>query len=218
MAKSKELIKEIKRLSDLVTDFRNANKGSQRGGGLLENSLQKYGAGRSVLVDKSGKIIAGNKTTEAAHSVGLDDDVLLVKSDGKRLVVVQRTDLDINSKEARELAIADNRIGEINLDWDVEILASLVDEGVEIGDMFSDIELSALTDLAEVNDVDSEYIGLPDFEAVDTFKIIINFETAEEQEEYAKQNEMKFTGKAGKTWSTWYPERDRQDLKAVKYE
>lgn len=142
MAKNKT--KELKHLSDLTQDLRNANKGTQRGGGLLENSLQKYGAGRSILVDRNGNIIAGNKTAESAVSVGLSDDVLVVQSSGDKLVVVQRTDLDINDKAARELAIADNRISQVNLDFDVEVLASLVDEGVEIGDMFSDDEMTEL--------------------------------------------------------------------------
>lgn len=144
--------KQIKKLSDLNLDLRNANKGTQRGGGLLESSLQNYGAGRSVLVDRNGNLIAGNKTTEAAVSIGLDDDVILVPSDGKKLVVVQRTDLDINDKTARELAINDNRIGEINLDWDAEVLAGLADEGVEFGDLWSGEELTELLD------------AVPDFE------------------------------------------------------
>lgn len=144
--------KQIKNLSDLKPDTRNANKGTQRGGGLLESSLQNYGAGRSVLVDRNGNLIAGNKTTEAAVSVGLDDDVILVPSDGKKLVVVQRTDLDINDKAARELAINDNRISEINLDWDVEQLAGLADDGVEFGDLWSGDELAKLLDNKETFD------------------------------------------------------------------
>lgn len=56
----------IKTLADLQPDSRNANRGTQRGRGLVETSLQKYGAGRSVLVDRNGVLIAGNKTTEAA--------------------------------------------------------------------------------------------------------------------------------------------------------
>ena len=136
--------KLIKKISDLRPDTRNANKGTQRGGGLLENSLQKYGAGRSILIDKNGQIIAGNKTTEAAASIGLDEDVIVVPTDGTKLVAVQRTDIDLNSKEGRELAIADNRIGEINLDWDVEELAALADDGVELGDWWSDEELNEL--------------------------------------------------------------------------
>ena len=31
---------------------------------MIENSLREYGAGRSILLDKHGRIIAGNKTAK----------------------------------------------------------------------------------------------------------------------------------------------------------
>jgi hypothetical protein len=52
-------IKQAK-LSDLQPDRRNANKGTERGLKALDHSLRQYGAGRSILVDKHGRIIAGN--------------------------------------------------------------------------------------------------------------------------------------------------------------
>lgn len=155
--------KEIKTISDLTPDNKNANKGTQRGGGLLENSLQSYGAGRSVLADKNGNLIAGNKTVESAVSVGMND-VIVVQSDGTKLVVVQRTDLDINSKEARGLAISDNRVAELNLDWDTDVLTQLAADGMDLSDLFTGDEFSALA--AEPNDEEwSDALGaLPDGE------------------------------------------------------
>lgn len=41
---------EVTDLSALTPDDRNANKGTQRGTGMLEDSLRKYGAGRSILM------------------------------------------------------------------------------------------------------------------------------------------------------------------------
>src|ERR1700687_2778613 len=114
-------IRTLAQLSDLTADSKNANKGTTRGRKMIAESLSKYGAGRSILVDKAGQVIAGNKTLEAAAG----RDIVVVPSDGKKLVVVQRTDLDINSKEARELAIADNRSAELNLEWDADVLKSL---------------------------------------------------------------------------------------------
>ncbi len=138
-------VKSITSLSDLVPDERNANKGTVRGRSMVEYSLQQFGAGRSVLVDKNGKLIAGNKTTEAAASIGLDD-VIVVKSDGKKVVVVQRTDLDLTRDEAaQKLAIADNRTSEVGLEWDNEVLAALLNENSGILDgMFDDTEIDAL--------------------------------------------------------------------------
>jgi DNA modification methylase len=112
------------KIATLTRDARNANKGTQRGAAMLEKSLRDLGAGRSILIDKNGAVIAGNKTLETAAGIGLED-CIVVKSDGKRLVAVQRTDIDIDSPEGRSLAIADNRTGQVNLDWDASVLADL---------------------------------------------------------------------------------------------
>ena len=136
---------ELTDLSALTPDDRNANKGTQRGTGMLEDSLRKYGAGRSILTDKNGRIIAGNKTAEGAASIGLDE-AIVVRTDGNRLVVVQRTDLDLDDPKARELAIADNRTGEINLDWNADELQALIDDGVDLSGMFGLEEIAALKD------------------------------------------------------------------------
>lgn len=112
---------------DLKFDDRNCNTGTARGRELVRQSLQKYGAGRSILVDKNGKVIAGNKTLEQAIAEGLEIEVL--KSDGKKLVAVQRTDLDLDKDQAaRELAIADNRTSELGLEWDYDLLAEMPED------------------------------------------------------------------------------------------
>lgn len=135
--------KPIKKISDLVPDDRNANKGTERGLGLLDTSLRRYGAGRSILADKNGRVIAGNKTLERAAELGLG--VRVVETDGNELVVVQRTDLDLKrDKAARELAIADNRVAEIDLEWDADALKALGEDGVDLGAFFFPDELADL--------------------------------------------------------------------------
>ena len=123
MSKSEDLT-----IADLVPDDKNANTGTERGASALEHSLRHYGAGRSVLVDKNNRIIAGNKTIETAASIGMENAVL-VETTGDRVVVVRRADIDLDSPEGRGLAIADNRAGELNLAWNQEVLAEL---GAEI--------------------------------------------------------------------------------------
>ena len=45
-------------------------------------------------------------------------------------MAVQRRDLDlITDPRARDLALADNRIGELDLEWDVDLLRQLKEEG-----------------------------------------------------------------------------------------
>lgn len=140
---------QVKNIADLVPDDRNANKGTERGNAMIERSLRQYGAGRSILIDKHGKIIAGNKTAENAGLIGLEE-IVVVPSDGTKLVAVQRTDLDLDSDpRARELALLDNRTSEVNLDWDGELLAAFKDEGLDVSTLFYEHEFDAIVKEAE---------------------------------------------------------------------
>jgi DNA modification methylase len=132
------------KLTDLQPDPHNANKGTERGVGMLEQSLRSYGAGRSLLIDKHGVVIAGNKTLEAAASIGMTD-VIVVPTDGKQIVVVQRTDLDLsNDPKAKALGVADNRVAQIGLEWDASVLQDMVANGTDLSSLFSEKELADL--------------------------------------------------------------------------
>jgi len=136
--------KTPRRLSDLSLDPRNANKGKDRGRAVLRHSLRTLKAGRSLLADKKLRLIAGNKTRDAAIAEGFDE-AIFVYSDGSKPVVVVRTDLDLETDlEAKELAIADNRAGELGLDWDSSILSEYKDEGVDFGAYFEPDEWAAM--------------------------------------------------------------------------
>lgn len=135
------MTKTAKTINDLIPDKHNANKGTVRGLAALEDSISEYGAGRSILVDRDGNVIAGNKTLQSAADAGLE--VIVVPTDGTKLVVVQRTDLGLydDDKRARLLAYADNRISELDLEWDAEQLLADLNAGVPLTVLFEDDEL-----------------------------------------------------------------------------
>jgi hypothetical protein len=114
-------------IKDLIHDDKNFNKGTEYGGSLIEKSLRKFGAGRSILIDKNNRIIAGNKTIENAAAIGLED-LQIVESDGTRIIAVKRMDIDLDSKAGRELALADNATAKANIDWDVETTFEVANE------------------------------------------------------------------------------------------
>ena len=120
------MAKQIK-ISDLTFDDKNFNKHTEFGMSLLEKSLRNNGAGRSILIDKNNRIIAGNGVVETAGQIGLED-VQIVESDGTKLIAVKRTDIDLDSKQGREMALADNATSAADLDWDVETLADISNE------------------------------------------------------------------------------------------
>lgn len=129
-------------LSSLQPDPNNANKGTERGSEMIEASLTKLGAGRSIVLDKNGMVIAGNKTIAAAEALGMDK-VKVVRTDGSELVAVLRTDLDLSNGDgkARQLAYADNRTSQVSMEFDPGIVAADLEMGIDLGDWFEDFEL-----------------------------------------------------------------------------
>ena len=98
----------------------------------MEKSFKELGAGRSVLIDKDGRIIAGNKSQKAAIAAGIKK-VRIIETTGDELVAVKRTDISLDSKEGRELALADNLTTQVNLAWDeVELDKVAAQEGIDL--------------------------------------------------------------------------------------
>jgi len=134
------------KINELKFDDKNFNKHTEFGMGLLEKSLRENGAGRSILIDKDNNIIAGNGIIEAAGSVGFEN-IKVVETTGDEIVAVKRTDISLNSKKGRKMALADNATAKADLEWDEEKLESefkleeLKDWGVMLETSFSDKEL-----------------------------------------------------------------------------
>lgn len=124
------MAKNVK-VSELIPDDKNFNKGSEYGSGLIDKSFTKFGAGRSILIDKNNKIIAGNKSTEHYGANG-GEDVIVVESDGTKLIAVKRTDIDLDTPQGREMALADNATAKANIVWAEDVIASEL--GVEVGE------------------------------------------------------------------------------------
>ena len=113
-------------IKDLKFDDKNFNKHTEFGMGLLEKSLRENGAGRSILIDKDNNIIAGNGIVEAAGQIGMDK-VKIVEISGDELVAVKRTDIELDSKKGREMALADNATAAADLSWDFDNLLEKFD-------------------------------------------------------------------------------------------
>lgn len=144
---------EHTKITELTPDSQNANLGTERGLRALDDSLASVGLGRSVVTDKHGRIIAGNKTVERATDRGFED-AIVVHTDGKQLVVVQRDDLDLSEGgKARELAYYDNRVAELDLSWKPKQLQADKEAGVQVVDkLWHPVELEMLT--GNVNNVE----------------------------------------------------------------
>ena len=149
------------KISDLRFDDKNFNKHTEYGMSLLEKSLRELGAGRSILLDKDNNIIAGNGIVEAAGSVGLEN-VKIVETTGDEIVAVKRTDMTIDSKEGREMALADNATANADLSWDKEnILGESEKFGIDINKWDVDIKWNEELEEDSDNQVQKNLLQCP---------------------------------------------------------
>lgn len=114
-------------IEDLKFDDKNFNKHTEFGMGTLEKSLREYGAGRSILVDKDNNIIAGNGIAEVAGQLGITK-TRIVETTGDELVVVKRTDVELDSAQGRGMALADNATAAADLEWNEGLVAAEADK------------------------------------------------------------------------------------------
>lgn len=206
---------------DVTFDKENANRHTAKGRELVDKSIGELGAGRSVLVDKNGVLIAGNLTTETAIGKGLK--MIEVETDGDTLIVVKRTDLDMEDEtdnRARKMAIVDNSSALFGIDFDKKTLEEL-SKNFDFGLGEWGVDVSKLgVGVETVNGSSDEWVGMPEFEPADLpFKIVISFENEDDVKDFeAKFPEIKYLVKRKTAWSTWWPYKESDDLKNVKYE
>lgn len=129
-------------IKDLKSDHKNARRRTERSASLIAESLKRYGAARSIVIDEDGRILAGNGTVEAAKKAGIDK-LRIIETEGDELIAVRRAGLTEDQKVG--LALADNRSSDLS-EWDNEMLRQLSEEH-DLTPWFQDDEL-----LAEVLD------------------------------------------------------------------
>lgn len=124
--------------NEIKQDSRNYRKHGEKNQALINKSLSECGAGRSILTDSEGNIIAGNGIYEQAQKLNIP--VKIVETDGSELVVVQRTDLKFGDEKRKRLAVMDNSASDTS-EFDLEMLAEdfAIDD---IGVLGVDIELN----------------------------------------------------------------------------
>lgn len=127
-------------IEQLVQDDHNFNKGTKKGQESIVKSFKRFGAGRSILLDKDNRIIAGNKSHLAAQDAGIKS-VRVIETDGTELIAVKRTDVSLDSMQGREMALADNATTILNMEWNKEELqyAAAMYEGFDLPEWGLDI-------------------------------------------------------------------------------
>ena len=144
-------------MNEIKFDKRNYRKHDKRNKSLIKKSLEKFGAGRSIVVDAEGEIIGGNGVYEQAQKLGLKTKI--IETDGSELVVVKRTDLKTDDEKRKALAVMDNSTSDTS-EFDLELLTAdftvdeLSDFGIELPEEVKDMEVP---DVLEKEDSDKPF-------------------------------------------------------------
>jgi len=150
-------------IKDLKSDHKNARKRTDRSASLIAESLQRYGAARSIVIDEDNRILAGNGTIEGAKAAGIKN-IRVIETDGTEIIAVKRTGLSEDEKIG--LALADNRTSDLS-DWDKDMLQQLsadhdltpwfdADDLAEILGEAEQLPAEGLTDADDVPEVPEE--------------------------------------------------------------
>ena len=130
-------------------DKRNYRKHSDKNKELINKSLKECGAGRSIVIDNEGEIIAGNGIYEQAQKLGIKTKI--IETDGSELVVVKRTDLNTDDDKRKKLAVMDNSTSDSS-EFDMELLSAdfdvpeLQDMGIELPEIQVEEEQEVVED------------------------------------------------------------------------
>ena len=144
---------------EIKFDKRNYRKHDKKNKSQIKKSIEKFGAGRSIVVDAEGEIIGGNGVYEQAQKLGLKTKI--VETDGSELVVVKRTDLKTDDEKRKALAVMDNSTSDTS-EFDLELLTAdfsvdeLEDFGIELPEEGEEQEVE-VPDVLEKEDSDKPF-------------------------------------------------------------
>lgn len=156
--------------TDIKLDPHNYREHNEHNMGLIKKSLENYKAGRSILVDNTGTIIAGNGTFKAAQELGIK--VKTIETDGTELIAVVRKDLAYDSKERAELAIMDNSTSDSS-EFNIEHLKEdfPIDELLNLGLTAETLELDLDEEVGQAKEEHAKLTDkflIPPFSVIDT--------------------------------------------------
>lgn len=130
-------------------DPKNYRRHNKKNKELIAKSLTECGAGRSVLIDKEGALIAGNGVYEQAKKLNIPTKI--IETDGSELIVVQRKDLATKDLKRKKLAVMDNSASDSS-DFDLEVMKTdfTVEEIKSLGVQDASLEIEQEKEIEEV--------------------------------------------------------------------
>jgi hypothetical protein len=182
----------------------------------LANSIKQHGFYRNVVVAKDYTILDGHGVVSACHKLKLKE------------VPVIKLDIESDSPQALKILTGNNEIGKLAEIDDrklSELLKEVKDKDGLSGTGYDKMMLANLVMVTrpqhEINDINeaAEWVGMPDYVPKDHYiKYTIIFKTEQDRNEFCNMAKIPQGKEKGRTWSVWWPLKEKEDLKSVKYE
>lgn len=186
----------------------------------LKQSITEHGIYRNIVVTKAGIILAGHGVVEAATALGMTEVPCVV------------LDIDPESPKAIKLLTADNELGNL-AEIDDRLLTELLREVMTmdpeglLGTGFDEAMLANLVMVtrpaSEIKDHNAaaEWLGagMPEHTTKPpSIALTIFFDTEGEREKFVKAHVGEINTKRGAVWTTFIPNRPRNDRNSVKFQ
>lgn len=202
---------KVVKVASLVPYARNSRTHSDYQINQICSSIEEFGFTNPVLIDGDGGIVAGHGRVMAAQKLGMEEVPAIVLE-------------SLTPEQKKAYVIADNKLA-LNAGWDLEMLKLEFEDMQSLGlDLsltgFGDGEIAQITlDIERgENDAYEEWQGMPEFEQGDAEsfrRIIVHFDCQDDVNEFFSIIGQSHTDK---TKSIWYPEKQKENLKAYGYE
>lgn len=191
-------------------------------------SIKENGFYKNIVIANDDIILAGHGAVEAAKQMGF--------------VTIPVVRLNINSSDKRALKIltGDNEISKLGVVDDrslSEILKEIITTQDStntfpeelLGTGFDSKQLANLIYVTrnsdEIKDFSAavEWVGLPSYDIEDETKkkelvLEISFDNEVDRDNFIEEKQIKISKKMQRKWSTFWPFRERNDMKSVKFE
>jgi len=178
----------------------------------LCKSITEHGIYKNIVVANDGTILTGHGVVKACRKLEL------------KQIPVFELPIAPDDIKALKLLAADNELGHLAQIDDkalIELLKGVMDMDSLLGTGFDDKMLANLmfvsrpaSEIKSINEA-AEFLGMPEYdEGKLSLKLIVNFESEENRQEFAKLIGVELTEK---TKYIYFPPVEKNDLKSVRF-
>jgi ParB-like chromosome segregation protein Spo0J len=185
----------------------------------IQASIRQHGFYRNVVVASDNTILAGHGVVEAAKRMG------------KKRVPVIKLDISSDDPKALKVMTSDNEINNLAKVNDralTELLKGLLEiegNGALMGTGFDENQLAALAFTTrpasemQTQDTAAEWVGMADWEPRPNYPTInVRFEDEDDRQRFMELiGATVVNAKQGAVWSIWWPEREREDIRNIRF-